>query len=95
MNGLQEDNDRINRMYQIVEREASFGDREQENRVPSNHHHSHRVEESRDTMKPSGSTPAGGKWKQIDDDNYSTGQFLPPYQPLSYPQGETVKRNGL
>lgn len=90
VSGLQEDNDRINRMYQVVEREAVFstatagttrGLLQQEN-VPVNLSYAGPSSEidNKPTLRVGGGLAAGaGKWKVIEDDNFaisqSTGNF--------------------
>lgn len=66
--GLQEDNERINRMYQIVERDAVFTTthRHQENINSSNQS----VDDNRATLRVGGASVGQSKWKIVDDDNY-------------------------
>ncbi len=76
VSGLQEDNDRINRMYQVVEREAVFstatagttrGLLQQEN-VPVNLSYGG-DNENKPTLRVGGGV--AGKWKVIEDDNFA------------------------
>ena len=80
VSGLQEDNERINRMYQIVEREATFTTgirtQQQENVQLAGNLSSFRSGDERTTLR-NGVPVAGGKWKVIEDDNFavSTGNL--------------------
>lgn len=80
VSGLQEDNERINRMYQIVEREATFTTgirtQQQENVQLAGNLSSFKSGDERTTLR-NGVPVAGGKWKVIEDDNFavSTGNF--------------------
>lgn len=99
VSGLQEDNDRINRMYQVVEREAVFnaGGKQQEN-VPSNgnvSYRSHTAPEEKTTLRMNGGI-GGGKWKVVEDDNfsYSGGPLFQNIPTVINPLGgPTMKRN--
>ena len=83
VNGLSEDNDRINRMYQVVEKEA-FCDKKPmaEKYVP--------VQENVSTLKTDGKQ---GKWKTVEDD-YGTGHFATDYkkEDIKEPTRITMKR---
>lgn len=84
ISGLQEDNDRINRMYQIVEKEAfvpnnaagatalrgAYCINHQEN---NSHKSNFKHDENKSTVKLGGAPLVASKWKTIDDDNFSAG----------------------
>ena len=72
VNGLSEDNDRINRMYQVVEKEAFMKGKVVEIGEKSEYAGTNMM-----TMK-TGPSNIGkqGKWKTVDDD-YGTGRFGP------------------
>ena len=101
VSGLQEDNDRINRMYQVVEREAVFtasGKLNQEN-IPiiGNGNLSYRSQpaEEKTTLRNDGKI-GGAKWKLVEDDNfsYSGGPLFQNIPTVINPMGgPTMKRN--
>jgi chromosome segregation ATPase len=103
VSGLQEDNDRINRMYQVVEREAVFnvsGKINQENVPVNNGNMSYRSQpaEEKTTLRNDGKLGGGigAKWKLVEDDNfsYSGGPLFQNIPTVINPLGgPTMKRN--
>mmetsp|Transcript_7876 Transcript_7876/g.7366 ORF Transcript_7876/g.7366 Transcript_7876/m.7366 type:complete len:166 (+) Transcript_7876:1334-1831(+) len=92
INGLEEDNDRINRLYQVVEREAFSANSKQEQKPA----YFKEEKEVKDFKKEEKEISEGGKWKNIDDGGFSsTGNFgrKGDENRVPYDQRATVKRS--
>ena len=95
--GLQEDNERINRMYQVIEKDSVFvsSGKQQENiQTTANTGLYHLMsDENKSTMRVGGGLV--GKWKTVDDDNYPGNFNYQQFNQGNELGGPTAKRGVL